>query len=73
MPSWSRIFSVELVYANSHSDKPMIYKISGVWGNHEGSMLLWLLIVVLFGRRGQLVRGEPSGQPAGPGDRGCRG
>ncbi|KPP84780.1 MAG: cytochrome c-type biogenesis protein CcmF [Rhodobacteraceae bacterium HLUCCA08] len=42
-------FSVELVYANSHSDKPMIYKISGVWGNHEGSMLLWLLIVVLFG------------------------
>lgn len=42
-------FSVKLVVANSHSDKPMLYKISGVWGNHEGSMLLWLLILVLFG------------------------
>ncbi len=42
-------FSVELVFANSHTDKPMLYKISGVWGNHEGSMLLWLLILALFG------------------------
>ncbi len=42
-------FSLRLVAANSHSDKPMLYKISGVWGNHEGSMLLWLLILVLFG------------------------
>ncbi len=42
-------FSVELVYANSHSAKPLIYKISGVWGNHEGSMLLWVLILALFG------------------------
>jgi cytochrome c-type biogenesis protein CcmF len=42
-------FSVENVYANSHSDKPLIYKISGVWGNHEGSMLLWVLILALFG------------------------
>ncbi|MGB0958763.1 MAG: heme lyase CcmF/NrfE family subunit [Halocynthiibacter sp.] len=42
-------FSVNLVYANSHTDKPMIFKISGVWGNHEGSMLLWVLIVALFG------------------------
>ncbi|SFR37478.1 cytochrome c-type biogenesis protein CcmF [Yoonia tamlensis] len=42
-------FSLNLVYANSHTDKPMIYKISGVWGNHEGSMLLWLLILTLFG------------------------
>ena len=42
-------FSLRLVVANSHSDKPMLYKISGVWGNHEGSMLLWLLILVLFG------------------------
>ena len=42
-------FSVQLVYFNSHTDKPMLYKISGVWGNHEGSMLLWLLILVLFG------------------------
>ncbi|MFB2531082.1 heme lyase CcmF/NrfE family subunit [Paracoccus sp. p4-l81] len=42
-------FSVQLVYANSHTDKPMLYKISGVWGNHEGSMLLWVLILALFG------------------------
>ena len=42
-------FSVRLVYENSHTAKPMIYKISGVWGNHEGSMLLWVLILSLFG------------------------
>ncbi|WP_374633843.1 heme lyase CcmF/NrfE family subunit [Paracoccus sp. (in: a-proteobacteria)] len=42
-------FSVRLVYENSHTAKPMIYKISGVWGNHEGSMLLWVLILALFG------------------------
>ncbi|WP_029075503.1 heme lyase CcmF/NrfE family subunit [Kaistia adipata] len=42
-------FSVLNVVQNSHSLKPMIYKISGVWGNHEGSMLLWVLILVLFG------------------------
>ncbi|WP_299924787.1 heme lyase CcmF/NrfE family subunit [uncultured Pelagimonas sp.] len=42
-------FSVQLVYLNSHSSKPMLYKISGVWGNHEGSMLLWVFILALFG------------------------
>ena len=42
-------FSVHLVFANSHTDKPLIYKITGVWGNHEGSMLLWVLILTLFG------------------------
>jgi cytochrome c-type biogenesis protein CcmF len=42
-------FSVENVWANSHSDKPLLYRISGVWGNHEGSMLLWVLILALFG------------------------
>jgi cytochrome c-type biogenesis protein CcmF len=42
-------FSVLNVYQNSHSAKPLIYKISGVWGNHEGSMLLWVLILALFG------------------------
>jgi cytochrome c-type biogenesis protein CcmF len=42
-------FSLLNVVDNSHSLKPMIYKISGVWGNHEGSMLLWVLILVLFG------------------------
>ncbi|WP_068317109.1 heme lyase CcmF/NrfE family subunit [Polycladidibacter hongkongensis] len=42
-------FSVLNVAENSHSDKPLIYKISGVWGNHEGSILLWVLILALFG------------------------
>ncbi|WP_045836060.1 heme lyase CcmF/NrfE family subunit [Hyphomicrobium sp. 99] len=42
-------FSVLNVAENSHSTKPMIYKMAGVWGNHEGSMLLWVLILALFG------------------------
>lgn len=42
-------FSVLNVASNSHSDKPMLYKISGVWGNHEGSMMLWVLILTLYG------------------------
>ncbi len=42
-------FSLHLVWANSHTLQPMLYKVSGVWGNHEGSMLLWVLIVALFG------------------------
>ncbi|MCC7251020.1 heme lyase CcmF/NrfE family subunit [Hyphomicrobium sp.] len=42
-------FSVANVAANSHSSKPLIYRISGVWGNHEGSMLLWVLILAVFG------------------------
>src|SRR6187455_1476077 len=42
-------FSVVNVFENSHSAKPLIYKISGVWGNHEGSMLLWVLILALNG------------------------
>ncbi|NGM46693.1 heme lyase CcmF/NrfE family subunit [Rhodobacter sp. SGA-6-6] len=42
-------FSLAVVTANSHTLKPMLYKISGVWGNHEGSLLLWVLILALFG------------------------
>ena len=42
-------FSVALVVAHSHSAKPMLYKITGVWGNHEGSMLLWILILTFYG------------------------
>ena len=42
-------FSVALVAQHSHSLKPLIYKISGSWGNHEGSLLLWIVILVLFG------------------------
>ena len=41
-------FSVNLVAKNSHSSKPLIYKISGLWGNHEGSIYLWILILSLF-------------------------
>src|SRR5688572_17814162 len=46
--AWSD-FSVANVWENSHSLKPMLYKITGAWGNHEGSMLLWVLILTLFG------------------------
>ena len=42
-------FSLRLVVVNSHTLKPMLYKVSGVWGNHEGSLLLWVLILTLFG------------------------
>jgi cytochrome c-type biogenesis protein CcmF len=42
-------FSLRLVTLNSHTAKPLLYKITGVWGNHEGSMLLWVLILALFG------------------------
>ena len=42
-------FSIINVAQNSHSLKPMLYKVSGVWGNHEGSMILWVLILALFG------------------------
>jgi len=42
-------FSVKNVLANSHSSKPLFFKISGVWANHEGSMLLWVLILALYG------------------------
>jgi cytochrome c-type biogenesis protein CcmF len=42
-------FTVLNVVQNSHTDKPLIYKITGVWGNHEGSMMLWTFILVLYG------------------------
>ena len=41
-------FSLVNVYENSHTNKPLFYKISGTWGNHEGSLLLWINILVLF-------------------------
>ena len=41
-------FSNETVYNHSHTTKPLFYKISGTWGNHEGSLLLWLLVLTLF-------------------------
>jgi cytochrome c-type biogenesis protein CcmF len=42
-------FSLTVVASNSHTLKPMLYKVSGVWGNHEGSMLLWVLMLAVFG------------------------
>jgi cytochrome c-type biogenesis protein CcmF len=50
--AWSHVasdFSVLNVFENSHSAQPLIYKIAGVWGNHEGSLLLWLLLLLFFG------------------------
>ena len=41
-------FSNETVFNNSHTTKPLFYKISGTWGNHEGSLMLWLLVLTLF-------------------------
>ena len=41
-------FSLLNVAQNSHTLKPLIYKISGVWGNHEGSMLLWVLMLAIY-------------------------
>ena len=41
-------FSNETVFNNSHTTKPLFYKISGTWGNHEGSLLLWLLVLTFF-------------------------
>ena len=42
-------FSLANVFQNSHTDKPLLYKIAGVWGNHEGSMLLWILMLSFLG------------------------
>jgi cytochrome c-type biogenesis protein CcmF len=59
-------FSVLNVAENSHSAVPTIYKISGVWGNHEGSMLLWVLILAVFGALVALLgRSLPSRLRAG--------
>ncbi len=51
-------FSNAIAAANSHTAKPLLYKISGVWGNHEGSMLLWVLILALFGAAVALFGGN---------------
>ena len=51
-------FSVKLVVDNSHTAKPLIYKISGVWGNHEGSLLLWALCLAVFGAAAAIYGGN---------------
>ncbi|HRO03872.1 MAG TPA: heme lyase CcmF/NrfE family subunit, partial [Terricaulis sp.] len=50
-------FSVSTVVSHSHTDKPLIYKIAGAWGNHEGSMLLWCAVSALFGALYAAMRG----------------
>ncbi|NDA08021.1 MAG: heme lyase CcmF/NrfE family subunit [Alphaproteobacteria bacterium] len=56
-------FSVKLVAIHSHSLKPVLYKIAGVWGNHEGSLLLWVLILGIFSSMVAISRGiEPHRQ-----------
>ncbi len=58
-------FSLAVVTANSHTLKPLLYKVSGVWGNHEGSLLLWTLILALFGASAAWFGGNlPSGLKA---------
>ena len=52
---WSFVssdFSVALVSAHSHTFKPLVYKIAGTWGNHEGSMALWCLVSIGFASAG---------------------
>ena len=51
-------FTVANVVRNSHSAKPMLYKVAGVWGNHEGSMLLWVLILAIYGSAVALFGGN---------------
>ena len=46
---WVSDFSVKLVTSNSHSLKPDMYRLTGVWANHEGSLLLWVLVMALAG------------------------
>ena len=48
--------SVKLVVENSHSLKPWLYKFAGAWGNHEGSMLLWVTVLAVAGAARRLVR-----------------
>ena len=55
-------FSVRIVAEHSHSLKPALYKVTGTWGNHEGSMLLWVLVLTLFGAMAAVFgRGLPPG------------
>jgi cytochrome c-type biogenesis protein CcmF len=51
-------FSLAVVVSNSHTEKPLLYKISGVWGNHEGSLLLWVLILAVYGAAVALFGGN---------------
>ena len=65
--AWSSVvsdFSVMNVAANSHTAKPLIYKIAGAWGSHEGSMLLWCFMLTGYGAVMALARRLPFGLKA---------
>ena len=57
-------FSVSNVAANSHTDKPMLYKIAAAWGSHEGSLVLWCAVMTVFGAMLARARGLPFGLKA---------
>ena len=59
-------FSVRNVFENSSLSKPMLYKVTGVWGSHEGSMMLWVFMLALFGGLVALLRPHLAGEPARP-------
>ncbi|HVL41707.1 MAG TPA: cytochrome c biogenesis protein CcsA, partial [Brevundimonas sp.] len=54
-------FSVANVAANSHTDKPMLYKLAAAWGSHEGSLILWCLVLTVFGAALARARNLPFG------------
>ena len=58
--------SVALVFENSHGAKPFIYKVAGAWGNHEGSMLLWVTVLAVAGRAVALLSHRTSDGPGSP-------
>jgi cytochrome c-type biogenesis protein CcmF len=57
-------FSVANVAHNSHTDKPMLYKVAAAWGSHEGSLVLWCLVMTVFGAALTRARGLPFGLKA---------
>jgi hypothetical protein len=65
-------FSVLNVYENSNSAMPLIYKLTSVWGNHEGSMMLWVLILAVLRRAGRGVRHQSAGDCSRPMRSRCR-
>ena len=56
-------FSLKNVFENSHSHTPLFYKITGVWGNHEGSMLLWAWLFCLYGLGFAFMKAPPTTRP----------
>ena len=64
-PCGVRLLRAERGRRTATPTKPMLYKVAGVWGNHEGSMLLWVLILSLFGGAVAAVRPQPAADAEG--------